>query len=137
MKPAGAKAKGASGERELAALLTAWAAEIGMEVQLKRNLEQVRGGGHDLVGLEAYGLATEVKRVEAKAINTWWAQAVRQAEQAGDIRPLLAWRQNRQPWRFRIRAWIWPCPKEIVIDLEADQFKIWFQALLEKHKEQD
>lgn len=134
MKPAGAKAKGASGERELAALLTAWAAEIGMEVQLKRNLEQVRGGGHDLVGLEAYGLATEVKRVESKAINTWWAQAVRQAKQAGGITPVLAWRQNRQPWRFRVQAWVWPAKKELVIDLEAAQFKVWFQARVLSYK---
>ena len=129
MTPGGAKAKGAEGERELARLLVGWAGPQ-RGLQLKRNLEQVRGCGHDLEGLEAYGMAVEVKRVEAKAINSWWAQAVRQAEQAGGLIPVLAWRQNRQPWRFRIRAWVHPAPVPLDIDLEADEFRKWFLAQL-------
>lgn len=127
MGPGGAKAKGANGERELAALLTSWAAGF-VELKLTRNLDQVRGGGHDLNGLEEhYGLAVEVKRVEQKAINSWWSQAVRQAEAAG-CTPLLAWRQNRQPWRFRVRVHIWPCEKAIDADLEELEFRKWFLA---------
>ena len=88
LTPGGAKNKGSEGERELARLLVGWAGpQRGLD--LKRNLEQTRGGGHDLVGLEAYGMAVECKRVEQKNINSWWSQAVRQAKQAGDRRRTL------------------------------------------------
>lgn len=126
MRPGGGRAKGASGERELAALLIEWADSLGMALEVKRNLEQVRGGGHDLVGLECYGMAVEVKRVEALALVNWWDQAVRQAKQAGGLIPVLAWRQNRKPWRFRIRAWVYPCPRPLDIDLDLGQFRLWF-----------
>lgn len=119
------RAKGASAERELAELLTGWAATAGVKLELKRNLEQVRGGGHDLVGLEQYGLAVEVKRVEQLALSTWWGQAVRQAEKVGCL-PVLAWRQNRKPWRFRIRGYVWPCKSPLDLDLEASYFREWF-----------
>lgn len=135
MTPGGAKAKGASGERELAEVLMAWARPHGMELQVKRNLEQTRGGGHDLVGLEAYGMAFEVKRVEALSIPSWWRQAVRQAEQAGGLIPVLAWRQNRKPWRFRIRGWVFPCTAPLDIDLEAEPFQRWFIHQLKANKD--
>jgi Holliday junction resolvase len=132
LKPGGAKQKGADGERELANLLVGIAATVGVKLDLNRNLEQTRGGGHDLVGLEIdYGLAVEVKRVEAMALNSWWAQAVRQAKVAG-CDPVLAWRQNRQPWRFRIRGYVWPCGHELDIDLELAQFTVWFKSRLGK-----
>ena len=121
------RAKGASAERELAELLTAWAVEVGVVLDLKRNLEQVRGGGHDLVGLEPYGMAVEVKRVEQLSIPAWWRQACQQAEAVG-CTPVLAWRQNRKPWSFRIRAWLYPCSAQLDADLEASHFKNWYQA---------
>lgn len=124
----GSKAKGATGEREVAALLTAWASEAGVGLDLIRNLEQTRGGGHDLVGTEQYGLAIEVKRVEANGLNVWWAQAVRQAEQVG-CAPVLAHRRNHQPWRFRVQAWLYPYKYgPLMVDLEAEEFKKWFIA---------
>lgn len=125
MRPGGAKAKGANGERELAILLTSMASVHGIKLELSRNLEQTRGGGHDLCGLEEYGMAVEVKRVEAKTLSKWWDQAVRQGKKAGCI-PVLAWRQNRQPWRFRVQAWVWPAHKPMDVDLELDQFRVWF-----------
>lgn len=103
----------------------------GITLDLSRNLEQTRGGGHDLCGLEDYGMAVEVKRVEAKALGTWWDQAVRQGEKVGCV-PVLAWRQNRQPWRFRIRTWVWPANKPLDIDLERAQFAVWFIAKLQE-----
>ena len=128
--------KGKVGERELAALLIEWAGAQGMALEVKRNLEQVRAGGHDLVGLECYGMAVEVKRVEVLALANWWNQAVRQAKQAGGLIPVLAWRQNRKPWRFRIRAWVYPCPRPLDIDLDLGQFKLWFiHQLMEQANE--
>ncbi len=86
--------KGARGERELARILSD---KLGEEVV--RNLMQTREGGHDLNGVP---FALEVKRQETLAIDTWWEQATRQAEQAG-LPPALAYRPSRRPWRFRVR----------------------------------
>lgn len=119
------RAKGASGERELAELLRMWALSAGVKISPLRNLEQVRGGGHDLIGLEEFGLAVEVKRVENLAIPVWWRQAVRQADALG-LTPVLAWRQNRKPWKFRVRGFVYPCETQLCFDLEDLQFKQWF-----------
>lgn len=83
--------KGATAERELAALLSD---ELGISV--KRMLGQERDGGADLhIG----DLRIQVKRCERESIPAWWRQA--QAD-AGDFIPVLAWRASRQPWRFRL-----------------------------------
>lgn len=110
------KRKGASGERELARLLGDL---LGLE--LTRNLEQTRAGGHDLLGVP--GWAIECKRVEAASIGSWWAQAVEQAERQG-LRPVLAHRGNRQPWRFvmRLAELIQGADREITITTTAAGF---------------
>ncbi|MCU7836140.1 MAG: hypothetical protein KZQ83_12940 [gamma proteobacterium symbiont of Taylorina sp.] len=82
--------KGAAGEREVAKILNE---ELGIE--LVRNLEQTRNGGHDLIGLD--GWAIEIKRQEQLSINTWWKQTVDQAERIGE-KPALFYRQSRKPW---------------------------------------
>jgi hypothetical protein len=129
--------KGANAERELAGIMMAWASEIGITLDLIRNLEQVRSGGHDLLGIP--GIATEVKRVEVLAINTWWGQCVTQATVEGlrlgvgehGIIPLLAYRQSRKPWIFMTRAWVWPCKgMPLVITMSAEDTRIWFHAHL-------
>lgn len=129
LAPGGNKAKGASGERELAGLLEGYSALVGVQLNLVRNLEQTRDGGHDIIGLEAYKLAVEVKRVEVLAVSVWWRQAVQSAERLG-FDPVLAYRQNRKPWRFRIRGWVYPCQKPLTVDLTDDQFVLWFQSRL-------
>ncbi len=96
MTGAGSRDKGSRGERE-------FLAEMGEElgVALKRNLLQTRESGCDC--LEIRGFAVEVKRVERLAIPAWWRQAVRQAEAVG-AEPLLAFRQNRKPWRVLLKT---------------------------------
>lgn len=87
--------KGATAERELCRLLSE---HLGTGVV--RNLEQSRSGGHDLNGVGPFAL--EVKRQESLSLSAWWRQAVMQAERCG-LRPALAFRQNRRPWRFLVR----------------------------------
>ena len=89
------RTKGATAERELARLLSE---RLGVEIV--RNLEQSRSGGHDLAGVGAFAL--EVKRCETLSISAWWNQATSQAERCG-LRPALAYRQSRKPWRFMVR----------------------------------
>ncbi|MBF0371624.1 MAG: hypothetical protein HQL52_19480 [Magnetococcales bacterium] len=83
--------KGATGERELAALLRD---HLGLNVT--RNLQQSRDGGHDLSGL---ALALETKRAAKPLLKAWWVQTCEQAKTAGLV-PCLAYRLDRQPWRF-------------------------------------
>tara|TARA_Y100000296_G_scaffold72828_2_gene89630 strand:+ start:478 stop:924 length:447 start_codon:yes stop_codon:yes gene_type:complete len=133
LRPGGAKAKGAAGELEAARLLVSWAQGIMPGATFTRNLEQVRGGGHDLLGLE--WLAIEVKRQEALSVSSWWGQTVRQADAVGGI-PFLMWRQNRKKWQFRVRivaAHYGPHgsgTQPLDVDLDLDQAKAWFQGEL-------
>lgn len=124
----GAKNKGANGERDLAELLMSWASGIGIELDLLRNLEQVRSGGHDLIGCP--GLSIECKRVETLAVGSWWAQADRQAKAVG-ARPLLCYRQNRKKWQFVTRTWVWPAATvELIVHMEQEQARLWFHGHL-------
>ena len=102
------RTKGAAGEREFASLIYDH-----LGVKLIRNLEQSRGGGHDLIvhpdceGEAARSLdrfAIECKRyqnVTYADLRRFWKQTVGQAEQINKI-PLLAYRVNRQPWKIII-----------------------------------
>ena len=98
--------KGAKGERELARVL--WE-HLGVE--LRRNLDQSRTGGHDLIAM-GYSpaavtmrrFALEVKRrylIKPADIAAWWHQATEQADRAGLI-PALAYRADHRPWRIVI-----------------------------------
>lgn len=83
--------KGARAETALANLL---AEHLGIPVS--RQLGQARDGGADLHIGKA---RIQVKRCEKLAIPQWWAQAVRDA---GEHVPVLAYRQSRKPWTFRV-----------------------------------
>lgn len=89
--PINSRQKGAAAERDVANILKD---HLGIEV--KRNLDQWRSGGYDLVGVE--GFAIEVKIAKTPLINQWWEQAKTQAADAGLI-PALFWRVDRKPWR--------------------------------------
>ena len=140
MRAGGGKAKGSNGEREAADLLRAWAATAGFEIEPLRNLEQVRSGGYDLNGIP--GLGIEVKRVENLNVKAWWQQATRQADQYGTI-PVLMWRQNRRPWRFKVRVWVviysGMDDKVLSIDAEMDQneFRKWFEMHLQMYAKEN
>lgn len=124
------KNKGASGEREAAELLMAWAREIGHELVIERNLEQVRHGGADLNGINM--LEVEVKRQQQYAMTSWWKQVQKAADTSGKI-PLVMHRANNKKWAFRVRTMIamehegsW-AHFALAVDLDLVQGKIWFQ----------
>ncbi|WP_156925473.1 putative PDDEXK endonuclease [Thioalkalivibrio paradoxus] len=92
------RTKGAAGERELRRLLEA---ELGPGIS--RNLSQTRDGGHDLTGVGPFAIEVKrYKRATASMLAAWWTQAEAQAESAG-LRPALAWREDRAPWRVLVR----------------------------------
>lgn len=97
------RAKGKSAERELIGELKKLLPE-GMTRDLERNLEQTRGGGHDILGLK--GWAPEVKRyatVLPADMESFWVQATTQARNDRS-RPALFFREDRREWRVVLRA---------------------------------
>jgi len=88
--------KGQSGERELCLVLSK---ELGLRELLTRNIDQVRDGGADIMGLPPF--AIEVKRQQSLNINAWLKQAVSQVTPKNPI-PVLAYRQNNRKWTFMI-----------------------------------
>lgn len=98
MNGSGKRSKGHNGERELVAEITK---AIHVKRPLSRNIDQVRGGGADITSLPPF--AIEVKRQEQLNLNAWKKQAIAQATRDNPI-PVLAYRQNRRPWRVCIPA---------------------------------
>ena len=118
-----AKAKGSAGEIELCRWI-----EKTFELEkksLQRNLEQTRDGGSDIMGFPPFQF--EVKRCEVTAKRDWWLQvssALRPSRQ-----PVVAFRRNRQPWRFLISA------RNIglengYMELEEREFTLWAKNVL-------
>lgn len=139
--PPNPQRKGSSGERELAAILMGWSAEVGVYLEIERNLEQVRKGGADLNGVPA--MEIEVKRREKLSIPSWWRQVCKASEQSGKW-PVLAYRGNRQPWRFRTYVHAAIYPKEghgvtvpIIADMDETSFKSWFQTWVKQKQGED
>jgi len=119
------RAKGANGEREAAKWLQL---NFGLANCPQRNLEQVRSGGHDLVGFEPF--AFEVKRCEAVSLRKWWLQCVTSASKLHMV-PVVMFRQNNKPWRFLISA------KHIglqngFIQLEEREFILWAKLIIKR-----
>lgn len=114
--------KGKSGERELAGVLMDL-----LGVDIRRNLDQTRDGGYDLLGVP--GWAIECKRYASAQpceIATWWAQSVRQAEAAG-LRPVLFYRLDRQDWQALVDASdvhpaIWPQRDTHVLNMRLESW---------------
>jgi len=102
--------KGATGEREIAALirdLTGW--------DVRRRVRQHEGDS-DLEGVP--GWSVEVKRHAGAGradIARWWRQAVAQAERAGAV-PVLFFRLDRDAWRA-----VWP----IAVHLAEQSAPMW------------
>lgn len=95
------RAKGASAERELIKELGEYLGDALTE-PMKRNLEQTRKGGHDIVGLDGFAIEVKrYKRIKEGDIVRFWAQAVEQARRVG-AEPVLAYREDFCSWRVRI-----------------------------------
>ncbi len=125
------RAKGASAERELFALLSA---ELGIIV--KRGLSAARDGGCD--SLDVPGWAIEVKRCEVLRVDSWWAQALEQALLVKK-NPVLFYRKSRRPWTalvdpHTVNAAIWPvlcCSFDDPISMSLEN---WCQLVRETMK---
>ena len=93
MNGRGARNKGATGERELAALLQD---QLGFVV--KRNLGQARDGEDDITIAQ---FRIEVKRRERIEVDKW-SEQVEACTQPGEV-GVVAYRRNGQPWRVVLK----------------------------------
>lgn len=133
------RAKGQSGEREVADMLNFIIYQVMKELEfpeeeclkgiqsVQRNQNQSAVGGNDLSN--CLGLSIEVKRQEQLSVGTWWRQCVAAAERNNEM-PVLMYRQNRKPWRVRTYAWInLPDGKHVraEVEFDVDTFKAWFR----------
>ena len=91
--------KGAAGERELAALLSA----AGYECQRGGSLSF--GEVPDVLGLP--GIHIEVKRVEKLNVVEAMEQVIRDSDRMLDGLPALFHRRNRKPWLVTMRMEDW------------------------------
>jgi hypothetical protein len=157
MRPGGAKDKGANGERQVAALMqptvdAVYKAHGLTPPRLERNLEQVRRGGADLIGLD--WLAVEVKWHKDRAIGAWWRQVLDAAKPAHFIGhkgwhseeypvcpcgatmriPVLVYRGNNEPWRVVMFGYLLPMLPGVVspaprvrapVDIPLEAFLAW------------
>lgn len=90
---------------------------------MSRNLEQVRKGGCDVIGLDWASI--EVKHHKVLAIPSWWAQTVRQTKPGQQ--PILIYKQNRTKWRVRMLGRAGTLGDlECIIDISIDDFLKWF-----------
>lgn len=113
--------KGASGEREFAALVKA---ETGIE--LKRNLTQYqKAQGYDLEGAEGYAIEVKRHKTATRAtIDAWWAETLAQARLAKKM-PVLAYRVDFGKWRVCILS-PWAYQKELDHEYADITANHWF-----------
>lgn len=130
-----AKTKGANAEREVVKILQpivdAVYASVGLESPtIKRNLEQTRGGGYDLVGVD--WLALEIKRQEQLSIEAWWRQTVKQTKPGQT--PVLMYRQNNKKWRVVTMVALRTQPSKAIsvrAEISLDDFLVYFKKKVE------
>lgn len=118
-----ARAKGAAGEREFIKWLLHHFHIFDIP---ERNLEQVRRGGGDIVNVDPF--VFEVKRQQVLSLRKWWVQ-VSEVSNNGKV-PIVAYRQNRKPWKFLISATNIGLETGF-IQLEDIEFIKWFENILE------
>lgn len=99
------RTKGAVAEREFAEVLRKHGFKGERTGRNGRTSEDVT---HDVPGVHL-----EVKRRETLAIPQWLRQA---QEDCGDLQPVVAFRQSRQPWRVVVLAEDWLALKRIERD---------------------
>jgi hypothetical protein len=130
--------KGAEGERQAYKMMNEIVCAVMQELEfpadqieaarkgIQRNQNQTAVGGCDLTN--TYGIAFEIKRQETLSVPAWWRQTCTSAERNNEM-PVLMYRQNNKPWRFRTYGWVnLPGGRHRMAEVEFDEatFKGWF-----------
>lgn len=130
------RAKGQTGEREVADLLNGAIFRVtGVYGDFKRNLEQTQDGGFDLNSVMYPFFAIEVKRVEnltPAVVEKFWAQTTRQAKLFAPpgkyLLPILIYRKSRMDWRIRtLGRPLWAQTTTCPVEIGQSDFLVWFE----------
>lgn len=95
--------------------------------EIRRNLEQSRGGGADVIGLP--GFSIEIKNHSQLNLTAWWRQTLRQA-QPGEL-PVLIYKAGRGVWRVKTLGSV-GCIDACTVDIEFDTFLKFFADVMDK-----
>lgn len=98
--PINSRDKGQRAEREVAGLLADLLGRV-----VSRRIQNFKND-YDLIGLEQFGFAAEVKHYASVTDSLkagWWAQAEEQAR-IHKLKPVLFYRGNRMKWRAVVPA---------------------------------
>ncbi len=115
------RSKGVGGEREFCRWLQK---TLDLPYLPERNLDQVRNGGSDVCDIAPF--LFEVKRCQQLALRDWWVQVMKAAKKDLNSIPVVAYRQNRQKWKFLISASYIGLDKGY-IRLEEFEFSNWLR----------
>lgn len=134
MKPGGGREKGATGERQVLAIL-----EESLGLKLVRNKQQTARGGRDIAEdtdrmQHPIPFAIEVKFQKTEALNPWWDQTVTQALES-TRKPVLFYRTNRKPWRIvadahDVNPSVWPIRRGQMIQMDLETGLQWMRENL-------
>lgn len=117
----GRRSKGATGEREFLKVLGDKLKDLGFPVPeggFQRNLEQTRHGGFDNHNEDCLShFAIEIRRREQLSLGAWWTDVCCKAGKLNRL-PVIAYRQNRQPWKI-VLPFYFDC-RELVCPEELD-----------------
>lgn len=122
--------KGKAGEREVVKLLRELFDGYGFTIE-RNLLSQARSGGMDIIGIP--GLAIEVKRAETLRLAEWFEQTQEQARRV-NARPVLFFRQSRQPWRIMTTIRDATTGIAATVVMEWPQASILLRAWVEHHQ---
>lgn len=129
-----AQQKGKRAEREIKNILQSSIDKVyesyptAIKPTMERNQMQSAVGGYDIVGVD--WLAPEIKHCEQLAINTWWAQTVRQAKP--NQMPVLIYKVSRKGWHVVTNVCL-PVGNDFHIvrsTMSLDDFLAYFEARL-------
>lgn len=117
--PINAREKGKAGELEFCHRFSPF-----FHTELKRNLLQTREGGADIDGCAPFQI--EVKRCQKVELKKWWRQVNAAIKDPAEI-PTVAYRQNKQPWRFLLPAYLLGVDDNGFIEVNED---IWVKFVM-------
>jgi len=110
--------KGIRAEREIVNILKA---ELGDDLEIGRNLEQTRDGGHDISGNLPFSI--EIKNQVKLAVTSWWLQTVEQSRPGRP--PVLIYKVPYKGWRVVLELDLissWPTSNGDLVEMDIFAF---------------
>ena len=96
---ADSRTKGASFERDICKRLNAFFLENGVELSVKRNLDQYQSNGLPDIQIPYHAIECKAYKSGWWYSTAWWKQV---CDACGDLTPILVWKFNNKPIRVTL-----------------------------------